>query len=95
MKKIFTICEEEKEEELNLDDLYEKYDDLLKIDGFDGAIIGVGERCSQEPLLIYDYNKIIEILMKDMPYEEAVDHCSFNIAGAWMGNQTPIILFKD
>jgi len=40
----------------------------------------------------YDTNKIIKILMADMPYEDAVEHFDFNIAGAYVGANTPVFI---
>jgi len=69
---------------------------MLKIDGFDDAIIGVGYRCGQEEILVYDRDKIINIIMEnsESSYEEAEEYLSFNIEGAWMGEDTPIIVQK-
>jgi hypothetical protein len=69
-------------------DLYPD-EDILFADGFDDAIIGidtVGFR------VVYSYEMIIEILMscEDMTYEDAIDHYSYNIEGAYVGPQTPI-----
>lgn len=66
-------------------------------DEFDGAILGLGRRCGQPDLLVYDVDKCIEILMKkdNMTQEEAVDFFEYNIVGAWMGEGTPIFLYTD
>lgn len=64
---------------------------LLQMDGFDEAVVGVGEQAGN-PLVIYDYNKCIDILKRDMPEEDAVEFFEFNIACAYVGDQTPIIL---
>jgi hypothetical protein len=65
----------------------------LQADGFEDCIIGVAERCSQQPLLVYDVNKIIEKLMKDgLSYDEAREHYEFNIVGAWVGEGTPLFM---
>lgn len=67
----------------------------LRMDGFDDCIIGVAERCSKQPLLVYDREKIVESLMKDgITYEEAQEHIDFNMAGAWMGEGTPLIMTR-
>ena len=67
-------------------------DELLKIDGFDDAIIGV-ER-SIEPKLVYDIDKIAEILMtrEQMTEEDAYDYISYNITSAYVGEKTPILI---
>lgn len=71
----------------------EEYPNLLKADGFDDAIIGVVERIGVQAIC-YDQEKVIEILMKDMTYEEDVEYFEFNIAGAWVGESTPFFLQK-
>ena len=67
-------------------------DELLKIDGFDEAIIGVQE-CI-EPKLVYDINKIAQILIKrdGMTEEDAHDYISYNITSAYVGKKTPILV---
>ena len=68
---------------------------MLTADGFDDAILGVGYRCSQEPLVINDRGKCLKILMgQGMDCEEANDYFCFNVEGAWMGEGTPIFLEK-
>ena len=69
---------------------------MLKWDGFDNAIIGVGERNNTDSMIVYDYNKMVKILVTrdDMSYEEAEEYIEFNIVGAWIGDTTPIIVTK-
>ena len=69
---------------------------MLVADGYDEAVLGVARRCSQPDLIAYDVEKIIEILMTrdDMTYEDAVEFFDFNIAGAWVGEETPIFINK-
>lgn len=76
------------------------YEDLMTADGLDNAIIGIGHRCGQPPLVVYDVSAVIEILMArdGMSYEEAYEYFDFNIEGAWVGDQTPVwmhLLEKD
>ena len=72
-----------------IDDILRYYEDeeFLKADGFDEAIIGVDE---VEMRLIYSVSKCIEILMRDMSEEEALEYFSYNVSGAYMGEKTPI-----
>ena len=74
--------------------LSEEYPDLLKADGFDEAVIGVVERLGTQAIC-YDTEKIIEILMRDMSEEEALEYFQYNIAGAWVGEHTPFFLTRD
>jgi hypothetical protein len=69
----------------------EEHPDLLTIDGFDEAVIGIVERAGLLAVC-YDRNKIIQILMRDMNYEEAFEYYEFNILGAYMGEYTPVYL---
>ena len=67
-------------------------DELLKINGFDDAIIGVEESVEQK--LIYDIDKIAGILITrdQMSYEDAYDYISYNITSAYVGKKTPILV---
>ena len=61
--------------------------EFIKVDGFDDAIIGVDETNFS---LIYSVNKCIEILMKDMSYEDALEYFSFNVEKSCSGDNKPI-----
>ena len=69
----------------------EEHPDLLTLDGFDEAIIGVVERID---LLVvcYDKQKILKILSRDMSEMQALEYYEFNILGAYMGENTPVYL---
>ena len=65
---------------------------MIKIDGFDDAIIGVTDTWLPDTKLVYDGQKIIELLMSQgMSDIEALEYCSFNIEGAYVGEDTPLI----
>ena len=65
---------------------------ILKADGFDEAILGIDEGSMR---LIYSKSKCIEILCRDMSEEDAMEHFDFNVAGAYVGEQTPIWCLDD
>ena len=67
-------------------------DELLKINGFDDAIIGVEESVEQK--LIYDIDKIAEILITrdQMTEDDAYEYISFNITSAYVGKKTRILV---
>ena len=71
---------------------------MLKIDGHDNAIIGVATPWiggSRPEVLVYDADTIAENLIKEgMTFEEAQEYISFNIEGAYVGEDTPIIVWK-
>lgn len=59
----------------------------LKADGFDAAIIGI-DMASER--LVYDKQKMVEILSKQMSEEDAIEFLEFNTWSAYMGEHTPI-----
>ena len=63
-------------------------------DGYDDCIIGVGTRCGMTDVFIYDKHKMITKLVRrdDMTYDEALEFINFNIAGAFIGEDTPILV---
>jgi hypothetical protein len=65
-------------------------EEMLVADGFDAAIVGVTE--SIDPVVVYDWNKCVEILRKDMPEEDAIEYMGFNVTGAYVGKRTPIFI---
>jgi hypothetical protein len=74
---------------MKLESIIERYQDesFLKADGFDEAIIGVDETTMR---LVYSVTKCIEILMREMSHEDAIEYFSFNVSGTYMGDKTPI-----
>jgi hypothetical protein len=69
---------------------------ILTADGLEDAFLGVAVRCSQPPLAVYDGQRCIEILMaRDGMDEEAATKCfEFNTLGAWVGDRTPLYLWR-
>ena len=73
----------------------EELDDLLKADGFNEAIIGVAERCGQENTVAYDADKCMAILeSQGMEPDEAREYFYFNVAGSYVGEQTPTFIHR-
>ena len=80
-------------------DINRDEEDHLFIDGFDAALLGHcdtwdGNECVRRT--VYDGEKLLKIMMDSDPcltYEDAMDYCSFNIEGAYMGKHTPIIVW--
>ena len=72
-----------------LENIIEQYydEEFLKADGFDDAIIGVEEN---DMRLIYSVSKCLKILEKDMNELDAMEHFTFNVSGAYVGEKTPI-----
>lgn len=72
-----------------IDEIIEQYQEetFLKIDGFDEAIIGVDETTMR---LIYSVKKCIEILMRDMSEEDAMDCFGYYLSGGCGDEKNPI-----
>jgi hypothetical protein len=69
--------------------------EALLADGFDDAIVGIAERCSQPPLVVYDAECCIKILQqRGLDADEAAEFFSFNVSGAWHGDHTPLFLWR-
>jgi hypothetical protein len=66
---------------------------LLFADGHDDAILGIAERDGIQ-IVVYDTAKIIRLLRtRDrMSRDEAEEFFEYNIAGTWIGEQTPLFL---
>ena len=56
-------------------------EECLLADGFNDAVIGIVY--GLEPKAVYSVKKIVDILMEDMSYEDAVEHFEYNIGGAY------------
>ena len=67
---------------------------MITWDRLNDAIIGTGGRCGMEEVFVYSYDKILEILMTEdeMTEREAIDYIEYNIAGAYVGELTPILV---
>tara|TARA_R100001224_G_scaffold35360_1_gene19957 strand:- start:15434 stop:15688 length:255 start_codon:yes stop_codon:yes gene_type:complete len=74
---------------------------IITIDGFDKAIMGrscIWERTGhREDRVVYSGEKIVEILVErdGMTSDEALEYIEFNIEGAYVGEQTPAVVWRD
>jgi len=72
---------------------------------WDSAIVGIGRQHGSETVFIYDhdkltgamYNYLCAVVGKDYSdaYEGAVEWVDYNIADAYMGKGTPIIMYRN
>ena len=67
---------------------------VVRLVGFDDAIIGMAARKGQDDVLAYDVQKMINILMNDNEWDEdeAIEYFYYNIYDAWMGDGTPVLI---
>jgi hypothetical protein len=73
---------------------------LIVLDGYDDAILGPAYIwCNSEQIevLVYDAEKIRKILMDrdGMTAEEAREFIEFNIECAYVGDDTPILVWPE
>ena len=76
-----------------IEEIIESYQEieLLKADGFDDAIIGVCEDFNNPIRLVYSVSKCLKILEgEDMKPTDALEHFTYNVSGAYVGEKTPI-----
>lgn len=68
---------------------------LLVADGFDAAILGIGQQFNRY-MVVYDEDACLAILMErdGMSYEEAREFFEVNVVGAWVGEATPLFLTR-
>lgn len=67
----------------------------LVFDGHANAIIGMAVQHGSRPVILYDGLKIVDNLMlMGMTYDEAVEFFEFNMACAYHGEDTPMILIR-
>lgn len=68
---------------------------MLKANGLDDAIIGFGSQPGSDYVVVYDAQKIVDILVDrdKMNREEAWEYFYFNIEGAYVGELTPIYMY--
>jgi len=69
-------------------------------DGFDECVIGVANIWRDQvtvEVLVYSADAMIEILRLNdgMSEEEALEYFEFNIEGAYIGIDTPVLVFTD
>jgi hypothetical protein len=71
---------------------------MLKFTGFDDSIIGqatVWNDAGESNIkIVYSGSLIISQLTADgMTFDEAYEYCEFNMEGAYVGKNTPIVLW--
>ena len=76
---------------------HEMYDGLLIMDAYDDCILGVVKGCGAEDKVCYSFKKVIAKLMREdeMTEEDALEHFYYNMIGSYVGESTPVFLFKE
>ena len=76
-----------------IDQIVEFNPEALLADGFNDAIMWYDTKGR----VIYSVGNIIDILVErdGMSYEDASEHFSFNVEGAYLGEYTPIYMYEE
>jgi hypothetical protein len=75
---------------------WDEFEGTIFYDEFDAAFVGFGWQFNTGPIVIYDQDKVIEILVangdedSEDPYMDAMDHFGYNVQGQYVGERTPI-----
>ena len=67
---------------------------MITADGFETAFVAVAFRYNGNDIAVYDYDLCIDVLIdRDaMSVEEAHEFMSYNVIGAYVGEQTPLFI---
>ena len=69
---------------------------MLFADGCDEAVIGIAYRADGMRVVLYDERKCIEALIEQgLSQDEAQEHFSLNVSGAYVGPDTPCFALLD
>lgn len=83
-----------KNTKITLEEIVEINEKALLADGFDEAIDGMCVQFGQLPIVAYDYNQCVDILIKrdGMTKTEAIEYFDFNVVGSYMGPNSPVFI---
>ena len=67
---------------------------MVTADGFETAFVAVGFRYNGNDIAVYDYDLCIDVLIDrdTMSVEEANEFMSYNVIGAYVGEETPLFI---
>ena len=80
---------------------WDEFDGTVWYDGegeFDAAFVGFAWQASVGPIVVYDQDKVLEIMVatrkydRDEPMIDVLDDFECNVQGAYAGERTPIFL---
>lgn len=68
---------------------------MITWDGCDSAIVGVVSRCGMKSVVCYEFDKLVEhFVSTGMNEDEAIEWIHVNILGAYVGEETPVLLYR-
>ena len=81
---------------LTIEEIVEINPEAMMADGFDDAILGMCIQFGDEPVVAYDYEKCLNVLIErdGMSRTESIDFLEFNVIGAYVGLNTPVFIIN-
>ena len=71
----------------------EEAENMVLADGLDKAFVGIAFSFGEKIRAVYDIDRVIEELQEQgMSHEDAQEYFDYNIAGSYVGHQTPIFM---
>ncbi len=79
---------------ITVDYIAEVNPDALLADGFDDCIEGLCLQFGQLPIVAYNYEKCVNLLIErdGMSRLEAEEYIDFNVIGAYLGPNSPVFI---
>ena len=76
-----------------IDYIAERYPDLIVFEGLDDCILGIAW-IFNTPIVAYDRQKVLTTFSEtlDVGMEEAEEYYSYNVSGAYIGENTPAFI---
>jgi len=66
-------------------------EEIVLADGFEEAFMGIARQFGK-PFAVYNFEKCIEILSREMTEDDALEYFYYNVEGAWVGKNTPAFM---
>ena len=81
---------------ISIEEISELNPEAMMADGFDDAILGMCIQFGDEPVVAYDYEKCLNVLIErdGMSRTESIDFLEFNVIGAYVGLNTPVFIMR-
>lgn len=79
---------------MEINELLDYTEELIKFNDLDNAIIGVTKNIHGSSVIVYDYKKSIEILSQlyEMDLKSSREYLDFNVLNINLGENTPIFV---
>ena len=81
---------------LTIEEIAEINPEAMMAGGFDDAILGMCIQFGDEPVVAYDYEKCLNVLIErdGMSRTDSIDFLEFNVIGAYVGLNTPVFIMR-